>query len=529
MKPAGAREGLRALARSLGSAATAVRRAFAQPRAGVAAAVKPSAALGRLLVARRQVKSDVAKLQAELDRLHALITSQPLVSHDADHPPAAQLDGLIRRARSIRDRLQEKRDEQLRIERHLARERWLRSQEARPAADTARPRAAPRRAKTRRAATVREMLSKISPADRSEPYEVRRLGEDFSSRDPEVRRKACTRLGSFDSPSARKLLLMALDDPSERVQLAALNALAGTRTRASIAAFRRFLRSSSAPLRLAALRALAAVDARLLDESETSAALQDQDAAIRRAAATIMGWRRERQVRDPQAFRALTLALHDGDATVRVAAIEALGSSGDDRSVFPLIGCLADADEPVRAAAEQSLRAILGPALDAAGGSLAAEERVAALKQWWRTARIDVALGRATPPAAPPTAATTTPTTPLEDASTPQRAAPVVLAEPEPEPDSPPSDLAAPDLASVLPALDDVLPVESAIAEHVADASGEEAEAEGADFENIFGEVDGEPAALEEAPGEPAPEANPETSDDGAEGEEYENIFGSDE
>jgi hypothetical protein len=512
MRAADAREGLRALARSLGTAAAAVRLVFTQPRTGVArtASAKPSAALGRLLVARRQIKNDLAKLQSELDRLHSLITSQPLGRHDTDQPPTAQLDALIRRARSTRDRLQEKRDEQLRIERHLARERWLLAQETRPAAEAARPRAGARRTKTRRAGPVRKMLSKISPAEHSEPYEVGQLGEDFSSRDPEVRRRACTRLGSIDSPSARKLLLLALDDPNERVQLAALNALAGTRTRASVAAFRRFLRSSSAPLRLAALRALAAVDARLLDESETSAALQDPDAAVRRTAATIMGWRREQQVRDPQAFRALTLALHDSDPTVRVAAIEALGNSGDDRSVFSLIGCLADGDEPVRAAAEQSLRAILGPTLDAIGASLTPEERVTALKAWWRTARIDIALGRAAPPEAR-AEATTAPATRVAEIATPEPPAP---AAPEVAPSS--IEAAEADLASALPGLDDVLPVETA---------SEETEGEGADFENIFGDAaEAEPGALEQTSGEPAPETN-----DGAEGEEYENIFGSDE
>lgn len=517
MRPENARTGLRVLAQSLGNA---VRRALQRPRP---AAGEPSAVLGRLLLGKRRVEQEIRKLEAELERVHSRITSQPLPSDPTDQATAAQFDLLVRRARQIRDRIQEKRDQLLRIERHLARERWLRTQERRSVAEAAKPPSTARRAKPRRPSALRKVLNKISLDDQSALAEVRRLGEDFSSNDPDVRRRACARLGNVDSANARKLLLMALDDPNQRVQLAALNALSGARSRAAVAAFRRFLSHRSAPLRLAALRGLASIDARLLGEAETAAALKDADASVRRAAATIMGWRRERRARDPQAYQALTLALHDRDPTVRVAAVEALGSLGDHRAVFSLIACLADHAEPVRESAEQSLRVVIGSALDTVGGGLTGEERVAALKQWWRSARVEVALGRSPAIEERPAKAPVAPAAPVESAP----------------PETPRSEAAPPEAEAIaaapVPDIDALLPVETIDEEAAADAAGDAGE--GGDFENIFGDVGAEAGALDEGAQsaeaepepvpEPVPDAEAEDGEAGAEGEEYENIFGS--
>lgn len=525
---------------TLGSAVGAVRRLLVTQRRPGAAG--KDVALPRLVGMRRRLVSEVGALEAELEKLHTTITNNPMPS--AGEAGRSNLEALIRRARRLREQVREKRDTLARLERHIARERWLDTESSRPKVARNKPTRTPlvARSKTRRRGRVDTILERSPFQSLTQRATLRRLGEDLSNPSVETRHAACQELARFRVPAARKLLVTALDDTSERVQLAALNALSGARGRGAAHAFRRFVGHANPALRLSALRGLTGAGLGAVTRADVTRALSDDDPAVRKFALRVLAWRRDKGARDTTALPELALALHDDDPAVRLGAVEALAATGSDRAVAALIRALADEADKVRNAASTAIREIVGPEADKVGEGLPPADRAAALKQWWATARIDIALQRSgkpdrvpmpeipvPPPAAPP---------PAEEA----HAAPAPPAAEEPPPPQAPVEASvAEDLAAQVAAADVGADADTAAAEQLdALSSGEPA-----DFESVFGEettaasltglaVEG-PGEFESVFGDEAAEETPPEKDkkaeedESTEGEEYENVFGSDE
>jgi HEAT repeat protein len=443
--PADSRQGRRApepkasavdaLARSVGGALGRVARLVHSPRraprgarptvtAGAAARARgdsptPSAALARLEPLRARLTSEVARLEQETTRLHKMLASSAALRTGQGRQGARSLEGLLERSRAVRERLYETRQELVRIERHIARERLLLSRTADQPTPRAAVRPPPRRPgqrsdalRAKRAAPGRTAMAKalqrLGSCDRTQRLAVAKLAEDLMDDDPDLRRSAALRLGTFGSPAATELLLAAVQDPSERVCLAALNTLASLRDTSAVQAFRHFLHHDSSALRLAALRGLAHTDSRALTVEDLTIALEDVDSSVRQAAATLLGWRQDDAPALAGRVGALAFALRDADPGVRVAAAEALGSLGERQAVLSLMRAVGDEHQAVRQAALSALRTLVGEQVESTGAELEPEARVAVLKRWWQRARVDQSLLWTGPVAQPPTSAATT-------------------------------------------------------------------------------------------------------------------------
>lgn len=395
---------LAAFARSLGSAVGMVKGWMPTLRAKrPVAGTQAEGALANLEMWRKRLRGEIAELEGELERLHTMITGSAMVGGAAQRPSQPSVDALLTRSRQLRDRLHEKRYRLARVERSIAREQRLGA--VAPSAPLERPRRFRRRAaekldRARRGhddARVRAVFSAVEKAlfeNRSAKLGFKRLAESLVHDNPNTRREAVTRLAESDNPAAFDLLMVAVGDRNERVRLAALNALAGMNRAAPADLFRGFLRDRNSSLRLAALRGLASMGSGVLATTELTSALEDGDPAVRKTAATVLGWHRAKGRAMALVFPALALALRDEEESVRIAAAEALGSLCDARAVLPLIRALTDASPRVREEAQRALRSTVGEEIDLIGEGLSADERVAALKTWWTDARVHVVVGR---------------------------------------------------------------------------------------------------------------------------------------
>jgi HEAT repeat protein len=454
-------------------------------------------ALGRVQAANRKLRAETVALERELERIHGMITSGMVPPAGAAAGGASDLDALVTKARELRDALQEKRLEVLRIEHNIGREQQLRRAERRPnaAPEDDKPAPATRRrffspkvaaGNDGRRRAVSRALGAARFADRSEELLVQRMADGLLHDDPEKRRDAVAKIAARPQP-ALSLLFLAAEDPNDRVRLAALSGLSGCRQPAASHLFRRFLRDRNAALRLAALRGLATIDARLLGDSELMATIEDPEPAVRRAAAALLGWRREGGKVRRGVLSALGFALYDDEEAVRLAAAEALGAAGDERAVFSLIRALRDESENVREAALRSLASIVHdlPRVD----GLAGADRASALKAWWKEARV------------------------RERLSSGEEAAPVA------------ARASAADLVAELKS--QIAGVVARPAKAVVEPAPSELEQEGEEFESLLGD---EEAAAEAAPEKAAaaPAAASSAEEPKEEGEQFENVLGED-
>jgi HEAT repeat protein len=352
----------------------------------------------------RELRAEVERLETELQRLHATITSGAVSQGKEGSAPT--LEGLIKQSRQLRERIHEKRQDLARVERHIARERRLRPEPLKEAAEAPAPK--PRRKKTARSllraardvpeladsagrrTAVERAIREASFAGRSERLAFEREAEGLFDEDPDVRREAVTRIGKQRTALAFDLMLATSGDPNPRVRRAAVNALLGFGDRRAIRVYRQFLRDADAPLRLAALRGLGGFEDEL-PGAELVDAVDDADATIRRTAAAMLGTRPAKG-----ALAALLLALRDDDDAVRMAAAESLGTLSEHRAVLSLIRALADESDNVRVATRHALAAILNEDVceTVAGDAANDEERVAKLKTWWKSARVVKALDK---------------------------------------------------------------------------------------------------------------------------------------
>jgi len=350
----------------------------------------------KLQAERRSVAARIQRLESELERLHEEITSGLATHSDARPKAEGGLEALVERSRRVRDAIQERRLELLRIERNIAREAQLSgSQHGKPRGGS-RPagpaRTAARADSTREALTqqrrraVLKAMKECKPTDPSEQRIVRRLASLLTHADAEVRRSAVRNLAQRPRPAV-PLLQLASRDAAQTVRLAAIAGLAGSRSKAVTGTLTRSFGDPSAVVRVAALRGLAALDAALPAATLLLAGLEDTDPAVRRTAATLASARRNSG--KPSGLQAaLAFALYDADASVRAAAAQALGTAGDERAVMALIRAVADESPAVREAAWTALCSIVPAATEVSADGLTPADHSRVLKTWWREARV---------------------------------------------------------------------------------------------------------------------------------------------
>jgi cellulose synthase operon protein C len=156
------------------------------------------------------------------------------------------------------------------------------------------------------------------------PSAAARIERELRLEDPAARRKAAEAIAGLPRGPARRLLDLALVDPS-------------------------------ADVRLVAAEVAARIQADQLG-TRLSAWLSDPDSRIRLAAAETLGTRP-----DPQALGALARASSDADQSVRAAVARALGASGSAEAVVPLLGRLDDPVPEVRRQVVLSLGRLRDP------------------------------------------------------------------------------------------------------------------------------------------------------------------------
>jgi HEAT repeat protein len=203
--------------------------------------------------------------------------------------------------------------------------------------------------------------------------------------DADVREAAAWALGQIGDAAAVEGLLEALGDSEWQVRWAAAWALEQIRDAAAAPGPQRAPGYAEVGLYVVAWNGLM----QIRDKKGLLEALGDADAAVRRAAATVLGW-----IGGKEAVEGLLRAMGDADAGVRQAAAAALGRIGD-AAAPELLRALGDAESDVRQAAAAALgqigdKAAVAGLLTALGD---ANERVRATAAW--------ALGQIGAPAVP--------------------------------------------------------------------------------------------------------------------------------
>jgi hypothetical protein len=366
---------------------------------------KPGLAHRRLSARQIVLETEIHRLETELDRVYArVVEGVGQAKRNQLDPATPELAEVIDLSRELRERLRAKRAELTRLERDAARElKLLRVMPAATELPSTRenfptapnpPEEPPDSEQSVLEERVRNSIlraSRISSFDdKSKQVIFEKLVGDLLASDPEVRRNAAARLGELKTSAVFGVLRAALFDPENKVRAAALNSLALLGDDSPPELFRRYTNSTQHHLRLAALRGLArAKDPK--DDPTLLAALEDAHPAVRKAAATYLGWRETRGV-----TRALISALHDEEKEVRAAAASSLGNLRKDRAVLSLIRILLDPDADVRTAAKTAIESTLGEKIDVdiEAESEARRRRIEELKEWWKGARIDKQLAR---------------------------------------------------------------------------------------------------------------------------------------
>lgn len=174
-----------------------------------------------------------------------------------------------------------------------------------------------------------------------------RLSELLADPDPEVRRTATEALGKIGHQSASSGLLAALADQDPRVRAAAALALGRVSDGKSGAALVRKLADPSEPVRVASALALGEIDLSAAQEEQILQALHDADASTRVAASRAL-----LSLEAVSFSTDLESALKDPNAQVRQGVAAVLSETGDARSLPSLLRLLQhDADAGVRAEA----------------------------------------------------------------------------------------------------------------------------------------------------------------------------------
>ncbi|MCE7977576.1 MAG: HEAT repeat domain-containing protein [Nitrospira sp. NTP1] len=174
-----------------------------------------------------------------------------------------------------------------------------------------------------------------------------RLSELLADPDPEVRRTAAEALGKIGHQSAESALLAALADQDPRVRAAAALALGRVSDGKSGAVLVRKLADPSESVRVASALALGEIDHSAAHEEQILHALHDADASTRVAASRAL-----LRLETVSFSTDLESALKDPNPQVRQGVAAVLSETGDTRSLPSLLRLLQhDADAGVRAEA----------------------------------------------------------------------------------------------------------------------------------------------------------------------------------
>ena len=401
--------GLASVAESIGSAVGLVRRLVPKRRAESmrvatgAAQSAPDEVAAPVELQRRleKVRGELARLEMRLDEQRELIARGPLTGAMDGEQRTELLDSMVAQTRRLKEEIRDRREELGRVERQivrsgrLTRSRPTRVDEAEGDAQASiedPDRTGESIERKRRRANLQAGLRRVMRAgleQHTNQLKFEDMVQGLFGDSVELQREMAGRLGETRTRLALDLLVMAADDPSDRVRLAVLNGLLGFRATEAIEVHRRFLHDDQVLLRVAALRSLASVK-RALSDDQLLEAVEDPHPAMRKAAATVLGWRAVRR-----GMPALVFALGDEDESVRIAAAASLGTLGDLGAVLSLIRSLGDESSAVQVQVRDSLRTLAGPAIDSVGEDAQGEQRIPTLKRWWREARVGIHVERA--------------------------------------------------------------------------------------------------------------------------------------
>jgi HEAT repeat protein len=198
------------------------------------------------------------------------------------------------------------------------------------------------------------------------------LRQQLVSSDPGARQRAVHQLGALDDSRAVELLIPALFDKVDSVQIAAAKALGMHRDEQAIGPLTNSLKGEtygsiegpgsqkqyfevikSSALALVQIGTAAAVDALLLG-------ISDQDPLVVAASAAGLGLSK-----DPRAAGYLNQALRHRSGYVRRQVVKALGKLRDERAIPHLIGALKDPSLAVQLAAIEELKRSNDPRVSA--------------------------------------------------------------------------------------------------------------------------------------------------------------------
>jgi len=210
-----------------------------------------------------------------------------------------------------------------------------------------------------RLAVSHEQMVELSaidpPPGRSEEtlfgFSIRELCAD----NPSARKRAAERLRALGNPAAASALATALHAETDpQTQEALLAAFASLAQSEGVSIVSPLLESQIPEVRIAALKALIALDPSQAGP-HIAAAMKDNDRAVRRRASLLaLG------LRGTAALRLGEQAIVDDDQEVRSLAALVLGASSGERARVLLLDALRDKEPKVREAAAQSLSRILG-------------------------------------------------------------------------------------------------------------------------------------------------------------------------
>lgn len=176
-----------------------------------------------------------------------------------------------------------------------------------------------------------------------------RLAEEFRGADPARRVAIVAEAAAAGADESAATLRAALNDPSEAVVIAALEAVARHRSRPLAGEVSARLGDERAAVRLGAVHAARVLRARDAMPGLLRAA-GDSEVAVRVAAVAAVA-----ALGAPGSAAALLDRVHDPESAVRVAAVRALGELGDASAALTVLGVLDDPNPDVRVAAAQAL------------------------------------------------------------------------------------------------------------------------------------------------------------------------------
>jgi HEAT repeat protein len=243
-----------------------------------------------------------------------------------------------------------------------------------------------------------EALGKMNVPENRLGAVIEGLGAGLGDSEVQIRLAASTALQAIDDPRVIAPLAAAAKDSDLRVRSGAVEALGRLQVPKDqigpvVEALAIAIKEGDLSLRLTALDALRNLgDPRAVPT--LVAAMERPAAEVRSRAAQGLGsiWSADEAPMAP-AVQALTRALRDKDAAVRLAALDALRNIGSSAVIEPITAALQHADAEVRARAARSLGGMWVPQLRAAA---VVEALAAALKDSDASVRIAAAraLGR---------------------------------------------------------------------------------------------------------------------------------------